>query len=101
VSQIFPSALSFLLPPDPPADEVLVGGASGMPRETSTPESTVVIVISFGRGIGERLEFSIVQLSAMIVVSKFVNALGKADSVNIDLRLIMIMTSKERSCMAT
>lgn len=34
--------------------------------EMSTPELTVVIVISLGRGTGERSEFSIVQLSAIV-----------------------------------
>lgn len=72
MSQILPKALSFLVPPDPPADEVFVGGASGMVSEISTPESTAVIVISFGRGTGERFGLSIVQLSAMMVVSKIV-----------------------------
>jgi hypothetical protein len=64
-----PIALNGLLPPDPPADAEPDGGALGTLNETSTPTSTVVIDISLGRGIGERFEFSIVQLSAMVVFS--------------------------------
>lgn len=37
-----------------------------MVRDTSTPESTVVIVISLGSGTGARCAVSIAQLSAML-----------------------------------
>lgn len=63
----FPSPFSFLAPPDPPAvAELFVGGVFGIVSVTSAPESTLVIVISLGRGIGERFGFSIVQLRAII-----------------------------------
>ncbi len=38
-----------------------------MVRERSAPESTVIIVISFGRGTGVRLGLSIVQLRAIVI----------------------------------
>jgi hypothetical protein len=38
-----------------------------METATSTPESTVVIDISFGKGTGERLESSMAQFNAMTV----------------------------------
>lgn len=69
MSHTLPIAVSFLLPPDPPADAGPDGGTSGTVSETSTPPSMVVIVISFGKGIGERFGLSIVQFSAMVNVS--------------------------------
>lgn len=63
----FPAAFSFFAPPLPPADDVPEGGASGIVRERSAA-STVVIVISLGRGTGERLAFIIAQLRAMLSV---------------------------------
>ena len=39
-----------------------------MVRVRSTPESIVVMVISFRRGTGERLELSIAQLSDMVIM---------------------------------
>lgn len=71
VSQIFPVAFSVFAPPEPPDEAVRKGGASGMLRRMSTPESVVVMFISFGRGTGERLGLSIVQFSAMVVGCKY------------------------------
>lgn len=68
MSHIFPIALSFLPPPDPPAGAFPDGGVSGTRRDNSTPESMVVMVISLGNGTGERFGVSIVQLSAMVDV---------------------------------
>jgi hypothetical protein len=66
VSQTFPKDLSLLTPPDPPARSPSPdGGASGIIRDSSTPESTVVILISSGNGTGERLGVSMVQLRAI------------------------------------
>ena len=39
-----------------------------MERVRSTPESIVVMVISFRRGTGERLGLSIAQLSDMVIM---------------------------------
>ena len=39
-----------------------------MVRVRSTPESIVVMVISFRRGTGERLELSIAKLSDMVIM---------------------------------
>ena len=68
VSQIFPIAFKLFIPPKPPADEEMDGGTSGIVRVKSTPESTVVIVISFLRGTGERLGLSIAQLSDIVTM---------------------------------
>lgn len=68
VSQIFPIALSFLTPPEPPAGAFPDGGALGIMRDNSTPESTVVMVTSAGSGTGERFGVSMVQLRAMVTV---------------------------------
>jgi hypothetical protein len=68
VSHTLPIAFDFLLPPDPPAEAAPDGGTFGTLNETSTPASTVVIVISLGNGMGERSWPSMVQLSAMVEV---------------------------------
>jgi len=59
--------LSFFAPPDPPDAELPVGGASGTLKETSTPESTVVTVISCSNGTGVRFGVSIAQFKAMLL----------------------------------
>lgn len=69
VSHILPSAFSFLHPPDPPAIESADGGAFGIVKSSSTPVSTVAIVISPGRGTGVRLGFSIAQFKAIFAPS--------------------------------
>lgn len=63
-----PVSFNLFEPPEPPPDEELDGGTSGMVRERSTPESIVVTVISFRRGTGERLELSIAQLSDIVIM---------------------------------
>jgi hypothetical protein len=80
VSHNLPIALNSLLPPDPPADTDPDGGASGTLSETSTPPSIVVIVISLGKGTGERFELSMVQLSAMVGVSSWVDEYYRTSS---------------------
>jgi len=71
VTNAFPEDFSFLDPPEPPAGEGPDGGASGIVNETSTPESTVEIIISFGRGTGERLRLSIAQFNAIVASLSF------------------------------
>jgi hypothetical protein len=63
-----PVSFNLLAPPEPPPEEELDGGTSGMIRVRSTPESIVVTVISFRRGTGERLGLSIAQLSDMAIM---------------------------------
>lgn len=58
-----PVSLSFLAPPDPPEEELPVGGASGMFKDTSTLEVTAVIVSSSGSGTGERSGVNIAQFN--------------------------------------
>lgn len=61
-------AFSFWEPPDPPAELFPSGGTSGMSRLISAPESTVDIMLSFGKGIGSLVALNIAQLRAIIRV---------------------------------
>lgn len=56
---------NFLVPPDPPAFTPCEGGSSGIVRMISAL-SSVVIVVSFGKGTGFLFGSSIVQLSAIV-----------------------------------
>jgi len=75
VSHILPVPFSFCEPVDGPALGVLedptagAGGSFGMTICSSTPESTVEMVISPGSGTGVRLGLSIAQFSAILTYS--------------------------------
>jgi hypothetical protein len=67
VSQILPFSFILLLPPDPPAlAEELDGGASGIFRINSTPDSMAVMICSCGKGTRDWSGLSIAQFNAIV-----------------------------------